>query len=93
MSAAPLHTLNPAEVWEALEASPAGLPADSVAQRLALYGANALREPAAQPAWRLLLSQGSHAMALVLLEGMHLAKKYSPIDVPSFIPASLSTGK
>ncbi len=67
MSAVPLHTLNAAEVWEALEASPAGLPADSVAQRLALYGANALREPPPQPAWKLLVSQGSHAMALVLL--------------------------
>src|SRR5258707_12725387 len=67
MSAVPLHTLNPAEVWQALEAPPAGLPPESVAQRLALYGPNALREPPAQPAWRLLLSQSSHAMALVLL--------------------------
>jgi len=67
MSAVALHTLNPAEVWEALEASPAGLAPDTVAQRLALYGANALREPPAQPAWKLLVSQGSHAMALVLL--------------------------
>ena len=52
MSAVPLYTLNPAEVWEALEASSAGLAADIVAQRLALYGANALREPPPQPAWR-----------------------------------------
>src|SRR5258708_32895797 len=66
MSSVPLHTLNPAEVWQALEASPTGLASDSVAQRLALYGANALREPPAQPAWRLLRSQGTHAMALVL---------------------------
>jgi magnesium-transporting ATPase (P-type) len=43
------------------------LPSEEVAQRLALYGANALREPPAQPAWKLLLSQSSHAMALVLL--------------------------
>ncbi len=50
MSAVPLHTLNPSEVWEALEASPTGLAPDTVAQRLALYGANALRQPPAQPA-------------------------------------------
>ena len=73
MSAVPLHTLNPSEVWEALEASPSGLAPDSVAQRLALYGANALREPPPQPAWRLLLSQGSHPMALVLLGAGGLA--------------------
>jgi Ca2+-transporting ATPase len=73
MSAVPLHTLNPAEVWEALDASPTGLALDTVAQRLALYGANALREPPPQPAWRLLLSQSTHAMALVLLGAGGLA--------------------
>ena len=73
MSSVPLHTLNPAEVWQALEASPTGLSPESVAQRLALYGANALREPPAQPAWRLLLTQGTHAMALVLLGAGALA--------------------
>src|ERR1700687_1867046 len=67
MSSAPLYALNPDEVWQALETSATGLTPDSVRQRLALYGPNALREPPAQPAWRLLLSQGSHAMALVLL--------------------------
>src|SRR5579859_2961769 len=67
MSTVPLHTLNPAEVWQALEASPTGLAPDSIAQRLSLYGPNALREPPPQPAWQLLLSQGTHAMALVLL--------------------------
>jgi Ca2+-transporting ATPase len=73
MSAVPLHTLNPSEVWEALEASPSGLGPETVAQRLALYGANALREPPPEPAWRLLLSQGSHAMALLLLAAGGLA--------------------
>ena len=67
MSVVPLHTLNRSEVWPALEASPAGLAPESVAQRLGLYGANALREPPPPPVWQLLLSQGSHPMALVLL--------------------------
>src|SRR5258708_25390514 len=73
MSSVPLHTLNPDEVWQALETSPTGLMMDSVRERLALYGPNELREPPPQPAWRLLLSQGSHAMALVLLGAGGLA--------------------
>ena len=73
MSTVPLYTLNPAEVWEALDASPAGLSAEAVAERLALYGANALREPPADPPWRLFLSQTTHAMALLLLAAGGLA--------------------
>ena len=73
MSTDPLYTLSPEQVWEALDASPAGLSPEAIAQRLALSGANELREPPAEPPWRLFLSQSTHAMALLLLGAGALA--------------------
>src|SRR6266849_6385843 len=66
MLAVPLHTLNPSEVWEALEASPTGLGPATVAQRLALYGANALREPPPEPAGGLAMLGDRVVLGLVI---------------------------
>jgi magnesium-transporting ATPase (P-type) len=73
MSTDPLYALSPAQVWQALDASPAGLSSEAIAERLALYGANALREPPADPPWRLFLSQTTHPTALLLLGAGALA--------------------
>jgi magnesium-transporting ATPase (P-type) len=73
MKHSPLHALRPAEVYAELEASPTGLSAVQVAERLRLTGPNTLSEAPGTPLWRALLSQLTHLMALLLLAAGLLA--------------------
>jgi len=62
----PLYTLSVADVFQTLETSPEGLLIEDAQARLALYGANVLREPPATPRWRKFLGHATHPMALLL---------------------------
>lgn len=66
MISEPLYALRPAEVFRALESSPAGVTSEQSQQRLAAYGPNLLREPPPPPQWRMFMAQLRHPMALVL---------------------------
>jgi magnesium-transporting ATPase (P-type) len=68
-----LHTLQPNQVYPTLDTTRGGLSAAEAAARLALYGRNTLREPAAVPAWRKFLGHTLHIMGLLLLAAGGLA--------------------
>ena len=66
MDSSPIYSLRVAEVYEALETSPEGLPAEEVESRRSLYGDNVLSEAPVTPAWRRFVAHIGHPMALVL---------------------------
>ncbi|MCS7059936.1 MAG: HAD-IC family P-type ATPase, partial [Anaerolineae bacterium] len=66
MSSQPIYALRPTEVFTALETSPQGLSSQEAQSRLALYGPNTVREPAAPSAWRRFAVFVTHPMALLL---------------------------
>ncbi len=66
MDSSPIYSLRVAEVYESLETSPDGLPAEEVESRRSLYGDNVLSEAPVTPAWRRFVAHIGHPMALVL---------------------------
>jgi P-type Ca2+ transporter type 2C len=67
MPATPIHAQRAAEVFAALETSPEGLAPEAISARLALYGPNALHDPAPETAWwQKLAAHSTHPMALLL---------------------------
>jgi Ca2+-transporting ATPase len=67
MSATPIHSLPVAEVYKALETSPAGLTPDEAAARLSLYGHNILSRQTRSPILEKLVHEFIHPPTLVLL--------------------------
>ena len=61
-----LPELEPAQVFVALDSTPAGLSTAEARRRLQLCGPNVLPKPASRPLWRLLMDQLVHFMALLL---------------------------
>ncbi len=66
MTARPIYSLRPNEVYAHLATSPQGLTESEAAARLSLYGRNALAGPKRTPPWRSLLGHMTHLMALLL---------------------------
>ena len=66
MASAPVYSLRPAAVFEALATSPDGLPSGEVAARLSLYGKNLLTEKDAIAAGPKFLIQLTHPLAWLL---------------------------
>ncbi len=66
MESSPLHTLRPADVYQALETSPDGLAEGEPQARLSLYGPNVLTAAPRVPLWRHVVSHTTHLMALLL---------------------------
>ena len=62
----PIHTLRPAEVFDALATSPEGLKPGEVVARRGLYGENALLEATTPTAWRRFFGHLAHPFALLL---------------------------
>jgi Ca2+-transporting ATPase len=78
------------EVGRALSVDPLrGLPPDEVAARQARYGPNALRAAPPPPWWRLLLSQFTEGLILVLLGAAVLSLVIGEIEEALFIAALL----
>jgi magnesium-transporting ATPase (P-type) len=73
MASIPIHSLRAIDVYSALETSPQGLNAEQAAQRLSLYGPNALTGPRGVPLWRRFLGHTAHLMALLLWVAAALA--------------------
>lgn len=66
MPSLPIYSLRVAEVYQALETSPQGLPASEIEARQSLYGSNQLSEQPGLPGWRRFLIHVAHPMALLL---------------------------
>lgn len=66
MSAVPLYSLRPSEVYVEFDTSPEGLSSGEAEARLSLFGPNTLPEPDALPLWRKIIEHFTHPMALVL---------------------------
>ncbi len=62
-----IYQLRPAEVYQALETSPAGLSNQEAEERHALFGPNLLTEEYRPPAWKRFVSQVFYPMALLML--------------------------
>ena len=73
MAATPWHQLTTEACAQHLQSSLAGLSSAEAAARLQQYGPNQLQEAPARPWWRLLLSQLSDFMILVLLSAALVA--------------------
>jgi Ca2+-transporting ATPase len=67
MSTTPIHSLQIAEVYKALETSPAGLSLTEAEARLSLYGQNLLSRQTKSPLLEKLVREFLHAPTLVLL--------------------------
>ncbi len=66
MESNPIYSLRVAEVYQALDTSPQGLPEEEAEARQQLYGLNLLAEPTPIPHWRKFILHTSHPMALLL---------------------------
>src|SRR4030042_2380831 len=61
------HALSVEETFQRLESGPQGLSRDEAARRLERFGPNALRESKGTPAWKMLLSQFTSFLIIILL--------------------------